>query len=255
MMEQKPFHKTRNGIIAIAIILSLVLYFSGVFSGLYANSILKAETKQDINKLEEKTKQDIISLKQETEEYLQELEEYISFLDNNLRDMQLQQTFIDTLTEKQQCDFSRISFNELISKLGFYWEKLPYRIEEYEKYNVPSEEYTTLKEQYSQLSIQIWSLAKKLNEQCNIDLVHGLHFYSGECEQCIEQGVQLDELNRNILEQGKEIIMFPVDFNSKNSVIKNLKKYYEINTTPALIVNNEVFQGNLFSAEEILSKI
>ena len=236
-MEQSP---KRRHIIFFAIIISVILYLAGVFSGLYANKLVK-----------ESTQKDIFNLKTETSKDLELLQNYIDFLDSNLKDMQLEQTFIETLNDEQRCIFSSISLNDLFSQLSYYWSKLPYRIEEYEKYNELSEEYKTLKKQYAHVSIRTWILARSQYEKCNINLIHGLYFYSADCDECVKQGEQLDTLGRNIKQQGTEIIMFPIDFYLKEPIVENLKKYYNIKLTPAIVINDKVLQGRLFTASEL----
>ena len=236
-MEQSP---KRRHIIFFAIIISVILYLAGVFSGLYANKLVK-----------ESTQKDIFNLKTETSKDLELLQNYIDFLDSNLKDMQLEQTFIETLNDEQRCIFSSISLNELFSQLSYYWSKLPYRIEEYEKYNELSEEYKTLKKQYAHVSIRTWILARSQYEKCNINLIHGLYFYSADCDECVKQGEQLDTLGKNIKQQGMEIIMFPIDFYLKEPIVENLKKYYNIKLTPAIVINDKVLQGRLFTASEL----
>ena len=233
----------RKHIILVAILISLILYFSGVFSGLYENKLVKEETKKDISKLKEETEQD-----------LEVLQSYIDFLDKNLKSMQLDQTFSETLTEEEKCKFSTISLNALFKQLRFYWDRLPYRIEEYERYNELSDEYNLLKQQYAHVSIRTWILARNQYENCNANIVHGLYFYSADCEECIRQGEQLEKLNEKVRDQGMEIIMFPIDFYLEEPVVKNLKTFYGITETPAIIVNDEVFQGRLFKADELLPK-
>ena len=239
MQEQKK----RNYIILFAIIASIVLYLSGVLSGLYANKIVEKSTARDIS-----------SLKLETSKDLDILQRYVNFLDTNLKNMQLEQTFTESLTEEEMCTFSIISINELFNQLSYYWDRLPYRIEEYERYNEPVEEYNLLKQQYAHLSIRTWIMARSQHEKCNIDLVHGLYFYSADCEECIKQGEQLDKLNSMITEAGREIVMFPIDFYLEQPIVNNLKEYYGINFTPAIIINDKVFQGRLFKADELLPK-
>ena len=236
-MEQSP---KRRYIIFFAIIISAILYLSGVFSGLYANKLIK-----------ESTQKDIFNLKTETSKDLGLLQNYIDFLDSNLKDMQLEQTFIETLNDEERCIFSSISLNDLFSQLSYYWSKLPYRIEEYEKYNELSEEYKTLKKQYAHVSIRTWILARSQYKKCNINLIHGLYFYSADCEECVKQGEQIDILGRNIKQQGAEIIMFPIDFYLKEPIVENLKKYYNIKSTPAIVINDKVLQGRLFTASEL----
>lgn len=179
---------------------------------------------------------------------------YIDFLDSNLKSMQLEQTFSETLTEEEMCAFSVISLNELFKQLRYYWDRLPFRIEEYEKYNAPSEEYNLLKQQYAHVSIRTWILARNQYEKCATNLVHGLYFYSADCEECIKQGEQLDEFNKKVRESGMEAVMFPIDFYLEEPVVTNLKTYYGVAETPAIIVNDELFQGRLFKADELLPK-
>ena len=44
-----------------------------------------------------------------------------------------------------------------------------------------------------------------------------------------------------------------IDFYLNETIVANLKKFYGINETPALIINDQVFQGRLFKAEELVS--
>ena len=237
-MAKKNPGKSR--IILLVAVFSIVLYFSGVISGLYANKILKEETKKDIG-----------NLKYETKQNLESLQSYVDFLDTNLKDMQLEQVFLDTLSRKDMCNFSRISMNELVSHLRFYWSRLPYRIEDYENNNKVTEEYTILKDQYAHLSIRTWILAKSEYDKCNMNIVHGLYFYSINCKDCVKQGEEIDRLSKKIAAARSDMIMFPIDFNSNQTIILNLKEFYGINSTPAIIINDKVFQGRLFTAEEL----
>jgi len=229
-MHQKILSK--KTIILFAIAISIILYLAGVYSGLYANKIIKKETEENI-----------ISLKKETAQDLEAMQNYVNFLDSNLKNMQLEQTFIETLGPEEMCNFSIISFNELTSQLRFYWDRLPFRIEEYERNNKLSEEYLLLKQQYSHLSIRTWILAKNQYDKCKIDIVHGLYFYSSDCENCVEQGEQLDEVNKKVRSSGRDMILFPLDFKSDEPIIKS---------TPAVMINDKVFQGRLYKAEELI---
>ena len=114
--------KKTPGIIFFAIIASVLLYLAGVFSGLYANKIIKEKTEQDIQVLKEETLQDF-----------EDIQTYVNFLNTNLENMQLEQTFMETLSQEEMCNFSKISLNELFKQLNFYWKRLPFRPEEYEK--------------------------------------------------------------------------------------------------------------------------
>lgn len=241
MASLERITRKKSTLIIIAFVVSIVLYFTGVLSGIFANKVIKEETKQDIIALKQETKQDV--------DYLQR---YIKFLDANLKNMQLEQTFTETLNHDQMCYFLSISLNDLVDQLGFYWSKLPFRLEEYERNNKVTEEYSLLKEEYAHLSIRTWILAKSEYEKCNMNIVHGLYFYSADCGTCVSQGEQIDELSRRIKNSGSSLIMFPIDSNSNQSIVKTLKIYYGIKSTPAVIVNDKVFQGRIFNAGELI---
>ena len=240
-MPIKKSLKKRNLIIVAAVIISVILYMAGVLSGIFANKVVKEEAKHDISNLKKETKQDLNSL-----------QTYVEFLDINLKNMQLEQTFTETLNHDDMCKFSSISMNALVNQLEFYWSKLPFRLEEYEKNNKITDEYFLLKDQYAHLSIRTWMLAKSQYEKCNMNVVHGLLFYSANCNACVEQGKQIDLLNKKISSMGSNLIMFPVDFNSKQIIVRILEDYYSINSTPAIIINDKIFQGRLFTAEELM---
>lgn len=232
--------RRRRFIVLAAVVISIVLYLAGVWSGLYANRLLKKETKEDI-----------LSLQIQTEETLEFLENYVRVLDSNLKNMQLEQLFVETLTHDDLCRFSTITMNDLVQELGVYWSMLPSRLEEYERNNVLSEQYLELKDQYTLLSIRAWILARNNYKKCNTDLVPGLYFYSVECPECIEQGEELDKLKSEFANMGKDFIVFTVDSASTSSLIKHLKDYYNINSTPAVVINDVTFQGRLFSVGEL----
>lgn len=232
MSKKKPQINKRIIIIIIAIILSVMLYLAGVFSGLYANRILKKETQKDLNVLEN----------------------YVNFLDTNLKNMQLEEGFMATLDSEQMCNYSMISLNNILGQISNYWDKLPYRLEEYEKNRTLSSDYLILKKQYTDLSIRMWLLAKNRYTKCNVSLVQGIYFYSSDCENCVEQGEELDELRRLVLARGSDIIIIPIDFKTNESIINNIKSYYGIRSTPAIVINDEVLQGRVFTANELFSK-
>lgn len=232
--------------------ISLLLYVAGVFSGLYANKIVEAKTKEDIFNLKYETKQEITQIENKTSEELDYMKKYIEILEINLKSLQFDQEFVDSLSHDEMCYFSNITLSSLLRQLDFYWTKLPLRLEEYEKSQSISEEYLQLKKQYIPLSIRTWIYAKNKYDKCNTSLIPVLYFYSKDCEYCILQGEQLDELrNRDVL-SFKKVIVFTVDINSDDLMVDYLKKYYNVNNTPAIIISDHVFSGRLFLVDEII---
>jgi len=239
-------------IITAAIVASVVLYLAGVFSGLYANKVIEKETEHDINVLKQETEQDFEFLKSGTESQMNDLREYITFLDGNLQSMQLEQTFMETLDHEKRCNFSKIAMEYLFKELNYYWSLLPYRIEEYEKNTELTVDYLTLKQQYTQLAIRAWVLAKSSYETCNSTMVHGLHFYSTDCETCTSQGEQLDTFSLYLRESDIDVVLFTLDINSEEPIVKVILEFYGINQTPAILLNDKLYQGRIFSSFELI---
>ncbi len=229
MAKKKP-SISRASIITFAIIISIMLYGAGVLSGLYANKIVKEETRETV----------------------ESLEEYVDILDQNIKSAQLEQIFIETLDHEDMCKYSSISMNRLVGQLREYWARLPFRIEAYEQNAELSENYLSIKKDYTQLSIRTWIIANSIYEKCNTDLIPVLYLYDINCSSCVEQGQELDRLQQFIFKKSGEILIFTVDIDSDELLLNNMATYYNITSTPAIIVNDQILPGRVYSAEEIL---
>ena len=219
---------------------------------MYANKIFEERTNENIENLREESKRDIGFFKSETQEELEDLRNYIDLLELNIKTMQLEQIFVETMTSEEICDFSSIAVTGLLNQLEYFWDKLPYRIEEYEAQNELGEEYLQLKRQYTQHSIRTWIYVRNKHNMCKTELVPILYFYTNQCIDCIEQGKELDGLK--LLEGGKGVLVFTVDLNSDDLMVTYIKEFFNITQTPALVVNDKVFQGFTPSIE-ILSQL
>ncbi len=255
MIKRSSASKKRNAIIAVALMMCVVLYLAGVFSGLYANKILERKTLSDIQSFKNATERNIQDLESITKEELDSLKGYVGFLETNLKSRQLERIFVETLSQDEECRFLDISMDHLIKELQYYRELLPFRIEEYEKTKQPSKEYYLLKEQYNQLSVSTWIMAKNSQKKCNTSLINTIYFYSADCGNCVEQGEQLDIFNRELVDSGKNVMLFAIDFNSDDLTISLLKEFYNITSLPAIIMNDRIYQGRMVKAEELLKDI
>ncbi|RME30758.1 hypothetical protein D6789_04665 [Candidatus Woesearchaeota archaeon] len=249
--KRSPRNPRRNFIIGVALFMSALLYLAGVLSGLYANKILEERTNTHLASLKNETEQDIRTLQEGTQEELQHLQNYINFLETTLKSMQLERLFAETLSQEQACAFSALSMQYLITQLQVYREQLPFRIEAYERDNELSEEYLQLKEQYNALSVQAWIVARNQHLACGTDLVYGLYFYSRDCENCVRQGEELDTFTLSLQREGKDVMLFTIDADSDDPLINIIKNYYSITAVPALIINDNVYQGRVFTANQL----
>lgn len=242
-------------IILLVLALSVILFLTGLLSGLFANKTLEKKTQDDLADLEQKTQEDIKGLEEITREEVQDLKRYISFLEKNLNSMQLEQVFFETLSHEEMCDFSNIAQDGLMDELRYYWSILPFRIEAYERDNPLTQEYLGLKDEYTKLSIRTWVLAKNRQEKCNTTLVQGLYFYSANCTSCTQQGEALDTFSSTLHGQDVEVMVFTVDYDHDDIMVINLKRFYGINATPALLINDVVYQGRYFTSDELLEAV
>lgn len=108
--------------------------------------------------------------------------------------------------------------------------------------SVKEEEFQRLKEHYSNIQINYWILANKIQNLCpeqNINVV--LFFYEDKvsCPSCEDQGVHLSYI-KQILKD--DLLVFSLDA-QKEGTIKLLKQKYEIDykEKPVLIINEESF--------------
>lgn len=252
MKEDDVLTKRKKLIIFSVIVVSIILYLAGVFSGLYANNLIKKETSQDINQFKSETEKNIQNIKSTTTKDLVFLKNYINTLDDNLKNTQLELLFLDTLNQKEKCGFYSLTMNQLLNEMKVFWEILPNRVEEYEKNNPLTPEYIALKKQYTDLSLKTWILSKDYSTNCDNNFIHGIYFYSKDCKNCIKQGMELDKLQKNFNEK---IIILTIDLKSNNTIIKFLKEQYNLTSTPAMIINNHVFKDKTYSEKEILETI
>ncbi len=233
-MRSKNQKSMRSSIIIAAVFASVLIYIAGVMSGLYAGKIAQKDTAQRLDALRD----------------------YITILDNTVKNEQLKDSFSQTLSDSKRCEFATISMSNLVEQLQGYWKRLPFRIEEYEQNNNQlSEQYLELKSQYTQASIQTWIAAKNTYERCNTTLIPILYLYSRNCTECINQGEELDIVQRHIANETMRAFVFTIDADSPEIILSSIKTYYNITSEPAVIVREKVFQGRVFPAHTIEQEI
>jgi hypothetical protein len=226
----KRKNKTRNNtIIIIVIIVSFALYMAGVLSGLYTSKLVQKETAKEILFLQE----------------------YVEMFEKNLEDSQLEEIYIKTLEGEDKCEFYKISINRLLVNTGKLSEALPYRLEEYEKNNNLTQDYLDLKKEYTQLSIKTWIYVNDFYNNCENEMIQGLYFYSSDCEGCIRQGEELDKLKNSKY----DILIFTINIESNNSIVRHIKEKYELNSVPSMYINGQIFKEKIYSSEEIIEMI
>ena len=187
---------------------------------------------------------------------------YISATLNNKRFSELQnlkeELKIDTLSLEIQFSILEAALCEnldksfLVADLHNMGRKL-----EYMGRNLGSEhpEVINLKKHYSLLQIKHWALVKKANQQCELNLVPILYFYSDEerCPDCQRQGFVLTYLR----EKYPNLRIYSFDYDLDLSALEVLKSIYSLKPDfPIVVIKDEVYYGfkDRQDLEEILKE-
>jgi len=111
-----------------------------------------------------------------------------------------------------------------------------------------NEQVKALKEEYFIIEARHWTLAKTrakncLNNSKDINSTIILYFYGNKelCPRCMEQGTVLTYLREKY--NGMKIYSF--DIKSESSVVNVIKKIYDIDGVPGLVVNDKPYVGYL----------
>lgn len=97
----------------------------------------------------------------------------------------------------------------------------------------------SLKEYYSLLELRHWLFIQKTNKECNKTSANILFFYTNEddCSKCKEQGFILTWMRRNY----KDVNIYSFDYTIENAALDTLKRLYDVEGAPAIIVNKKTY--------------
>lgn len=153
----------------------------------------------------------------------------------NLRSLQLQQTHIDSGIAdcKSLHTILENNINELTQKMAV--------VIDYQKKAVFNEEEFNLQLQdYFLTEIQFYLLSKEIDKKCTQDSVKILFFYDQNEQET--QGRILSYLKKMF---GSKILVFSLDSGfTQEPMIKVLLTSYGIESFPALVIDDEVYQGH-----------
>jgi hypothetical protein len=211
----------------LAALSAILLYVVGIFTGAFIYSFTESKTSQEFAKLHN-----------EIESYGRDLEA-----------IELEQFYLASGQSELGCKFIVTSLNRVQSDLDYFWEKLPEKLEVYEKYYPPDEGYESLKREYMVVSLKAWLLSLSVREKCGEGLLPILYFYSRDCETCIDQGYILDNVRSST-----QTPVYTLDLNLDSDAISMVREAYGIDRAPALVIGENSYQG-LKTYEELLGLI
>lgn len=168
-----------------------------------------------------------------TEQYQEQSNEYES--------LQLQYAYLTSLSaESENCPALQYSLNIYIQHL----EDTRLKLENYHESSsqINKAEFDTLKRQYILAEIKAWMFTQKVQESCNeTNLVTLLNFHSQECSRCDDEGMILSYF-KDIFKD--KLMIFSIDMDYTNEpMVTLLKKTYEVDSYPTLIIDNQKIAG------------
>ena len=200
-----------------SLLITIVIFLAGLFLGWNLDTMRSAEISNTLR-----------SNELDTESYL------------------LEQTFWEGLGGSD-CTFAEPRLNSLsveLAELGQY-------LNEYQQKNIfEEEEFQYLARRYFLLEIKGYILYNELKETCDIHNTVILYFYGNDDPDSERQGYVLDK----VVERSNgtiDIFSINKDFDG-DQTLEIVKLYYNITTTPTIIINEEIKQEGYVSYEEIL---
>lgn len=168
----------------------------------------------------------------ETENKEQELD-YLS--------LQFQYLYLATLKDKNaSCS---VLYSTMEKSIGDLSQSLQTFIKYKEETKLNKKAYELVGRKYTLDNLKYWLLAKKTKEECDLDVVNILYFYSeNNCPICPNQGIILTYFKKIF---GDKLLVFPIDadYETNEPVITILKNQYKIITYPTLIVEDKKYEG------------
>ncbi len=231
-MNPKP------GLIAVALLASLVLFMAGWYSGLYAHDVITETTNGTVLLAKEQINGSVTLAKEQ-------IKDQIRAVELQLDSAQTERIFVDTLPDEKACSYLKFLSQNLMYDFESFWSRLPPRLEALN----PDEakEFEPLRDDYNQLSVRAWVFFRQVDNKCGLPMRPILYFYETGCEPCIRQGIELDALKSR---SNSTVLAFVVDAETEYTVAKHIMAFYGVDETPAIIAGDSAWTG-VVSADEL----
>jgi len=155
--------------------------------------------------------------------------------------LQFQYLYLTTLEDKNDtCIALHTTMEKSIRDLS---ESLQTFTKYKEQTKINQKDYEIVGRRYILDNLKYWLLAKKTKEECNLDIVNIVYFYSEKtCQICPNQGIILTYFKKVL---GDKLLIFPidVDYETSEPSITIIKKQYGIDSYPALLIEDRKYEG------------
>nr|MBA4404733.1 hypothetical protein [Nanoarchaeum sp.] len=166
-----------------------------------------------------------------------------------LLDSQLRANFYQKI-DSDFCDYAiqeNLEFSDRIYEEGK-------KLETYEKFSKLGNALEKEKKKYALLKTEFWMNSKILKEQCNASYTNIIYFYRDQPlndNEKQEQNVQSKVLTDLKEKYGADIMLIPIPIDFNISVISVYTRSFDVETVPAILINENIKLEGLHSLEEI----
>lgn len=127
------------------------------------------------------------------------------------------------------------------------------KLQEYEDANQLSEKLLIEKKKYALLKAEFWINSIILKEKCNASYKNLVYFFKnnpslGEEESQKVQSIILGNIKQKY---GSEVMLVPLPYNLNISIIEIMKKTYDINKVPTILIDEKIKLEGVKTQEEI----
>jgi thiol-disulfide isomerase/thioredoxin len=176
-----------------------------------------------------------------------DLQSQLDSLKMSQEDLNLEFALIAT-SRNQSCTLISYELDKVIDNAA----QLGDRVSLYESNEkIPDQRFAFLKDDYTVTLIRYWFYLDQMKQECNrTNFITVLYFYSNNnCNDCDKQGLILNYLKQ---QYPQNVMNFAIDSDSTLSVVDLIKKTYQVQSVPTLVIDGKTYSG-LVTTEDLKS--
>ncbi|MEM4253824.1 MAG: hypothetical protein QXR48_00340 [Candidatus Woesearchaeota archaeon] len=147
---------------------------------------------------------------------------------------------------ENNCDLAKLRLSALSGEL---WRLGKLLGSETAKEDLGNANYDFLKRKFHLMQIKTYTLYHRLSQDCEVDVSIILFYYSQNDSKSLEQGAILDKIV-----SGFDANVFAIEYNYSPE-LRFLEEYYEITSTPSIVVNFDIVRKGLTPYEELVALV
>jgi len=206
------------GFYIVTFVITVVVFTSGMFFGIYLSRAKVGEIQGMVTELENRRIEQELNLL---------LAEYLP---------------------NKTCDIMAYEVEEMIPTINNLAREVTY-YEETEKFE--EEQYAAAKRDYMISQVKYWLYLEKLKSSCNLNITTLIYFYSNKnCEKCRDQGIVLDYMKNKYK---NSLMIFGLDMDMELDSVDMISRSYGVQELPSILVDGKLYGG--FIGKDYLENI